>query len=108
MIKKPRGGRGKKANYTTTVIRVPDPVRRDVEHLIEQFHKANQKYCSQKITGEWWEILDVAPSASKDEVQSAFRKLAKTYHPDLNQRPDAQDRFQAIHDARSRYERQCL
>jgi len=28
------------------------------------------------------EVLGVAPEASRDEIQSAFRRLVKKYHPD--------------------------
>jgi hypothetical protein len=31
---------------------------------------------------EWWQILGVPRSASRDEVQSAYKKLAGKHHPD--------------------------
>ena len=31
-----------------------------------------------------YEVLGLQRGASKDEVKSAYRKLAKKYHPDLN------------------------
>jgi hypothetical protein len=33
------GGRGRKAPYTTTHVRVPEPMKKEVERLIAMFHE---------------------------------------------------------------------
>ena len=38
-----------------------------------------------------YEILGLKRGASKDEVKSAYRKLAKKYHPDMNENNPLQD-----------------
>jgi DnaJ-class molecular chaperone len=44
-----------------------------------------------------YELLGVKPNASAGEIQKAYRKLAKKYHPDLNPGDrTAEDRFKAI------------
>lgn len=37
---------------------------------------------------EWWEVLDVNPEASGDEIKAAYRKLAAKHHPDKGGDPD--------------------
>src|SRR5260370_32012969 len=44
-----------------------------------------------------YEILGVKKDASEDQIRSAYRKLAKRYHPDLNPgNKEAEARFKEI------------
>lgn len=46
-------------------------------------------------------VLGVARDASADEIKSAYRKLARQYHPDVNKDPGAEDKFKEIGEAYS-------
>jgi curved DNA-binding protein len=48
---------------------------------------------------DYYKVLGVARDASQEELQKAFRKLARKYHPDMNQEPGAEDQFKKINEA---------
>jgi curved DNA-binding protein len=48
---------------------------------------------------DFYQILGVSRDASQDEIQRAYRKLARTYHPDINRDPGAEDRFKEVSEA---------
>ncbi len=53
-------------------------------------------------------ILGIAPGASAQEVQTAFRKKAFESHPDQNQSPEAIEAFIRIKEARDALMKQAL
>ncbi len=48
---------------------------------------------------DFYEILGVGRNATQDEIQRAYRKLARAHHPDVNKDPGAEDRFKDVSEA---------
>lgn len=48
---------------------------------------------------DYYDILGVSRSASKDDLKQAFRRLARQYHPDVNKAADSEERFKEINEA---------
>ena len=48
---------------------------------------------------DYYEVLGVSKTADEKEIKSAFRKLAKKYHPDVSKEPDAAEKFKEAQEA---------
>lgn len=47
-------------------------------------------------TDDLYRILGVPRTATKEQIQAAYKKKARALHPDVNKSPDAEDRFKEV------------
>src|SRR4030088_1588719 len=48
---------------------------------------------------DYYQTLAVSRTASEKEIKSAYRRLGRQFHPDVNKDPKATERFKLINEA---------
>ncbi|MCM1983469.1 molecular chaperone DnaJ [Lyngbya confervoides] len=48
---------------------------------------------------DYYEVLGVSRNADQDELKRAYRRMARKYHPDVNQDEGAEERFKEVNEA---------
>jgi curved DNA-binding protein len=51
------------------------------------------------VADDYYQLLGVSRAADAKEIQRAYRKLARKYHPDVNKEAGAEDKFKRISEA---------
>lgn len=49
-----------------------------------------------RADADYYSLLGVSRNANKAEIKTAYRQLARSYHPDVNKAPDAEAKFKEI------------
>lgn len=62
--------------------------------------QATQVPKNKTFTGrDWWEVLQVSPDATFEDVKAAYKRLARKFHPDLNKDPKAESLMKEVNEA---------
>ena len=45
------------------------------------------------MTKDYYKILHISENSTQEEIKSAYRRLARKWHPDVNKAPEAEAKF---------------
>ncbi|XP_010531365.1 PREDICTED: chaperone protein dnaJ A6, chloroplastic [Tarenaya hassleriana] len=67
--------------------------------LPQKLHYRRGARFTVRADADYYSVLGVSKNATKSEIKSAYRKLARNYHPDVNKDPGAEQKFKEISNA---------
>lgn len=59
----------------------------EYEKIKKEFIENNIKY-DEKGNNDYYDVLNIKPGASKEEIKKAYKRLMKIYHPDMQRSKD--------------------
>ncbi|KMT01527.1 hypothetical protein BVRB_9g215310 [Beta vulgaris subsp. vulgaris] len=62
-------------------------------------YKRSHSHLIARAERNYYSVLGVEENAMKSEIKTAYKKLARTYHPDVNKEPGAEQKFKDISNA---------
>ncbi|KAJ7553237.1 hypothetical protein O6H91_06G089400 [Diphasiastrum complanatum] len=65
----------------------------------QKHRRSRSSRFTMRADGDYYSTLGVSKNASKSEIKSAYRKLARQYHPDVNKEASAEKKFKEISNA---------
>src|SRR3990167_5342398 len=48
---------------------------------------------------DYYKTLGVSREATAEEIKKSYRKLARKYHPDVSEEPNAEEKFKSVKEA---------
>ncbi|CAO2815492.1 unnamed protein product [Amaranthus hypochondriacus] len=69
------------------------------KQLKDSGFKKSHSHLIVKAGRSYYSVLGVEENARKSDIKSAYKKLARTYHPDVNKDPKAEQKFKEISNA---------
>lgn len=79
----------------TLYMTIIQPIHQQISRILENDESASGQLILGVVASEddYYTLLGVEKKSTKQEIQKAFRRLAKKYHPDKNKDKNAQDEF---------------
>ncbi|VWU52120.1 DnaJ protein, putative, partial [Hepatocystis sp. ex Piliocolobus tephrosceles] len=81
----------------STNIKTTHTTFRSTSSNVNERHKTKDE-CLEKIlkSNNYYEILGIPKDSNDETIKSAYKKLAKLYHPDKNKSKDAEEAFKKV------------